>query len=170
MVDDAPVTKATGKSLGDWSVILDERGARRLLHKEIARIVHDDFDVPGWRSQMVTGDGLHLSQACRWACPLGRGDRQAVQQGRHRAVEELLAGVPVRALNRAPPRPSRSDPRCFSLCRPAGLRVDSVPVPGWSRIVRSTLGVRVEPVGDGFTIIDFTAYRRLCNRVDGHAT
>jgi hypothetical protein len=48
--------------------------------------------------------------------------------------------------------------------------VDSVPVPGWSRIVRSTLGVRVEPVGDGFTIIDFTAYRRLCNRVDGHAT
>ena len=53
-MDDAAMIKATGKSLDDWSAILDERGAASLTHKEIARLLHEDYDVPGWWSQMVT--------------------------------------------------------------------------------------------------------------------
>jgi hypothetical protein len=53
-MDDAAMVKATGKDLGEWCAILDERGARDLPHKEIARLLHEDYGVPGWWSQMVT--------------------------------------------------------------------------------------------------------------------
>ena len=53
-MDDAAMSKATGKSLDEWCALLDERGARDLPHKEIARLLHEEFDVPGWWSQMVT--------------------------------------------------------------------------------------------------------------------
>jgi hypothetical protein len=53
-VDDAKVREATGKPLGDWFAILDERGARDLPHKDIARLLQGDYDVPGWWSQSVT--------------------------------------------------------------------------------------------------------------------
>ena len=53
-MDDAAVTKATGKALGDWFAVLDERGARALPHIDIARILRDEHAVPGWWSQMVT--------------------------------------------------------------------------------------------------------------------
>ena len=36
-MDDAKVIAATGKALDDWFAILDERGARDLPHKDIAR-------------------------------------------------------------------------------------------------------------------------------------
>jgi hypothetical protein len=51
---DAAVIKATGRSLPDWLATLDERGARTLPHKEIARLLRDDLGVPSWWSQMVT--------------------------------------------------------------------------------------------------------------------
>jgi hypothetical protein len=53
-VDDAAMVKATGKPLDEWCALLDERGARDLPHKEIARLLHDDYSVPSWWSQMVT--------------------------------------------------------------------------------------------------------------------
>jgi hypothetical protein len=54
VVDDAAVVKATGKALGDWFAVLDERGARSLPHRDIARLLGDEFGVPGWWSQTVT--------------------------------------------------------------------------------------------------------------------
>ena len=53
-MDDAAMIKATGKALAEWCAILEERGAASLTHKEIARLLHEDYDVPGWWSQMVT--------------------------------------------------------------------------------------------------------------------
>jgi hypothetical protein len=53
-VDDVKVLAATGKTLGDWCMILDERGARDLPHKDIARLLQTDYGVPGWWSQSVT--------------------------------------------------------------------------------------------------------------------
>jgi hypothetical protein len=53
-MDDAKVLAATGKPLGDWFAILDERGARDLPHKSIARLLQGDFGVSGWWSQSVT--------------------------------------------------------------------------------------------------------------------
>ena len=51
---DAAVIKATGKTWDAWFAILEERGARSLLHADIARLLHDDYSVPGWWSQNVT--------------------------------------------------------------------------------------------------------------------
>ena len=53
-MDDAKVSEATGRTLGEWFAILDDRGARDLPHKEIARLLKDDHGVPGWWSQSVT--------------------------------------------------------------------------------------------------------------------
>ena len=53
-MDDAAMIKATGKALGEWCAILDGRGAPSLTHKEIARVLREEYGVPGWWSQMVT--------------------------------------------------------------------------------------------------------------------
>ena len=53
-MDDAAVTKATGKSWREWFAILEERGARSLPHVDIARLLRDEHGVPGWWSQSVT--------------------------------------------------------------------------------------------------------------------
>ena len=53
-MDDAPVIKATGKTWGDWFALLDERSARSLKHKEIARLLTEGYGVPSWWSQSVS--------------------------------------------------------------------------------------------------------------------
>jgi hypothetical protein len=53
-MDDEKVLAATGRPLGDWFAILEERGARDLPHKSIARLLQGDYGVPGWWSQSVT--------------------------------------------------------------------------------------------------------------------
>jgi hypothetical protein len=53
-VNDAAVVNATGKALDAWLAILEERGAMSLPHAEIARLLHDDYGVPGWWTQNVT--------------------------------------------------------------------------------------------------------------------
>ena len=40
--------------MADWISLLDARDGRALPHKDIARLLHDEFGVPGWWSQMVT--------------------------------------------------------------------------------------------------------------------
>ncbi len=53
-MDDSPVMNATGKTLGDWFAILDGRDARDLRHKDIARLLQDEYGVSAWWSQNVT--------------------------------------------------------------------------------------------------------------------
>ena len=53
-MDDTAVMNATGKALGDWFAILDGRDARELPHKDIARLLQDEYGVSGWWSQSVT--------------------------------------------------------------------------------------------------------------------
>jgi hypothetical protein len=53
-MDDAPVLTATGRAWSDWFELLDERDAQALTHKEIARMLRDEFGVPAWWSQTVT--------------------------------------------------------------------------------------------------------------------
>jgi hypothetical protein len=52
-MDDALVN-ATGKALGDWFAVLDGHDARELPHKDIARLLQDEYGVSGWWSQNVT--------------------------------------------------------------------------------------------------------------------
>jgi hypothetical protein len=51
---DGPVKRATGRGLPEWFTLLDERGARDLPHKDIARLLNAEYGVPGWWSQNVT--------------------------------------------------------------------------------------------------------------------
>jgi hypothetical protein len=52
--DAGPTARATGRGLPGWYAVLDERGARDLPHKDIARLLSDEFGLSGWWSQSVT--------------------------------------------------------------------------------------------------------------------
>lgn len=54
--DSGPTLRATGRDLPAWFAVLDKRGARDLPHKDIARLLADDYGVSGWWSQSVTVD------------------------------------------------------------------------------------------------------------------
>jgi hypothetical protein len=62
---DSAVKKATGKTWREWFVLLDNHGAKKMKHTDIARMVHQKYfsggkHAPnvaksgGWWSQMVT--------------------------------------------------------------------------------------------------------------------
>lgn len=51
---DAVVAEKTGRTWKEWARALDRAGAAALSHTEIARIVHERFEVPGWWAQTVT--------------------------------------------------------------------------------------------------------------------
>ena len=76
-MDDAKMLAATGKSLGDWFAILDERGARDLPHKHIALLLQGDYGVPSWWSQSVTVEYE------RW---IGRRETGQRQSGEYEAT------------------------------------------------------------------------------------
>ncbi len=91
-MDDAAVTKATGKALGDWFAVLDERGARALAHIDIARILRDEHAVPGWWSQMVTVE---------YERHIGRRETGQSQSGDYAASRgRTLPGTPDEVLAR----------------------------------------------------------------------
>jgi uncharacterized protein YndB with AHSA1/START domain len=53
-IADETVVKRTGKGWAEWVATLDDCGARRRSHAEIARHVHDEHGVAGWWAQAVT--------------------------------------------------------------------------------------------------------------------
>jgi hypothetical protein len=53
-VGDAAVKRATGKTWREWFRLLNAAGARKLPHREIARLLSKKHDCPPWWCQMVT--------------------------------------------------------------------------------------------------------------------
>jgi hypothetical protein len=53
-MSDEAVAAKTGRTWGEWFKLLDAAGARKMSHREIARLLHAKHKVPGWWSQMVT--------------------------------------------------------------------------------------------------------------------
>jgi hypothetical protein len=53
-MSDEAVAAKTGRTWGEWFRLLDAAGARKMPHREIARLLHGKHKVPGWWSQMVT--------------------------------------------------------------------------------------------------------------------
>ena len=53
-ISDEAVARATGKTWGEWLQVLDAAGAKKMSHKEIAKLLHDKLKCPPWWSQMVT--------------------------------------------------------------------------------------------------------------------
>jgi hypothetical protein len=92
VMDDAAMVKATGKALAEWSAILDGRGAPSLTHTEIARLLHEDYHVPGWWSQMVTVE---------YERKIGRRETGQLANGEFRTmVSKTLTGTMEEALDR----------------------------------------------------------------------
>jgi hypothetical protein len=53
-MSDEAVAAKTGRKWGEWFRILDKAGARKMAHREIAKLLHAKHKVPGWWCQMVT--------------------------------------------------------------------------------------------------------------------
>ena len=54
-VTDAAVQAKTGKTWSEWLVTLDKLGAKKMSHRDIARLVYARFPkIGGWWAQMVT--------------------------------------------------------------------------------------------------------------------
>ena len=86
MSDDAVQAK-TSRTWKQWVAELDRVGARSLAHRDIARKLHEDFDVPVWWAQMVTvgyeritglrekgqrrGGGYDVSKSKTYPVPIG---------------------------------------------------------------------------------------------------
>jgi hypothetical protein len=119
-MDDAPVVKATGRSLDEWFEILDERGGRALSHKEIARMLRKDHGVPGWWCQSVTVE---------YEKHIGRRETGQRQSGRYTTTaSRTLPGTIDEALDRwLAPLPKADEALAF----------DGVPFAGEPRISRT---------------------------------
>jgi len=53
-MSDGAVEAKTGKDWPEWVRTLDELDAIMLSHREIARLVHETFEISGWWAQTVT--------------------------------------------------------------------------------------------------------------------
>lgn len=53
-MSDEAVKAKTGKTWKEWFALLDKAGARKLTHKEIARLLSEKFGVGPWWCQSVT--------------------------------------------------------------------------------------------------------------------
>ncbi len=53
-MSDRVVSGKTGRTWGEWVRLLDARGARSMLHGDIAAYLNEEHGVPGWWAQMVT--------------------------------------------------------------------------------------------------------------------
>jgi hypothetical protein len=87
------VVKAkTGCDWTRWVWALDRLGARDMAHREIARLVHDKYKIPGWWSQTVTVGYERI-----------RGLREIGQRrsGEYEAGKTRTLPVPVRTAFRA---------------------------------------------------------------------
>jgi len=53
-ISDDAVNKSTGKIWKEWYSILNKAGAKKMEHKDIAKLLYNKYDLSGWWSQMVT--------------------------------------------------------------------------------------------------------------------
>src|SRR5688572_13398015 len=53
-MSDTAVKAKTGKDWAGWFGALDKAGAAKLKHSQIAELLHETHDIPGWWCQMVT--------------------------------------------------------------------------------------------------------------------
>jgi len=53
-ISDEAVKKSTGKMWRDWFSLLNKAGAKKMEHKQVAKLLHEKYGLSGWWSQMVT--------------------------------------------------------------------------------------------------------------------
>ena len=53
-ISDEAVKKSTGKIWKQWFTLLNKAGAKKMEHKQVAKLLHEKYGISGWWSQMVT--------------------------------------------------------------------------------------------------------------------
>ena len=53
-ISDEAVKKSTGKTRKQWFSILNKNGAKKMEHKQVAKLLHEKFGLSPWWSQMLT--------------------------------------------------------------------------------------------------------------------
>jgi hypothetical protein len=53
-INDNAVQKSTGRTWKRWFAILNKAGAKKMEHKDIAKLLYSKYGLSGWWSQMVT--------------------------------------------------------------------------------------------------------------------
>src|SRR5712671_2523924 len=86
---DATIKAKTGCSWDRWVHALDQLGAEKMSHREIAMLVHTKYKIPGWWSQSVTV-GYERIKGLR-----ARGQRR---DGSYEATKSRTFNVPVTVL------------------------------------------------------------------------
>jgi hypothetical protein len=91
-MSDRVVKAKTGRSWEEWVRLLDTRGARSMVHRDIADCLYREHGVPGWWAQMVTVGYERI-----------RGLRDIGQRrsGEYEASKSKTLAVPLGTLYRA---------------------------------------------------------------------
>ncbi len=120
-VSGATLVERTGKTWDEWFALLDEWGAKKRPHKEIARHLREEQGVPGWWAQNVTvtyerARGLRAKHQGPGGWSVGTSKTVAVPVERLFAAftdeaerERLLPGLPLRPRTSRPNRSARFD-------------------------------------------------------------
>ena len=53
-ISNEAVKKSTGKTWKEWISILNKAGAKKMEHKQVAKLLSEKYGLSGWWSQMVT--------------------------------------------------------------------------------------------------------------------
>ena len=88
-MSDEKLKAKTGCTWEKWVYALDRKGAEKMSHGEIVKIVNEKYKVPGWWSQTVTV-GYERIKGLR-----ARGQRR---DGKFEATKSRTFNVPVRTL------------------------------------------------------------------------
>jgi hypothetical protein len=88
-MSDDRIKSQTGHTWGEWVRLLDAEGAATMAHRDVARIVHDKFEVADWWSQTVTVGYERLK---------GRRERGQRMDGAYEVSKSKTFGVPVGVL------------------------------------------------------------------------
>lgn len=85
-MSDDKIKAQTGRTWREWRRLLDDHGAATMVHRDIARLVHDKFGVADWWSQTVTVGYERLT---------GRRERGQRLNGAYEVSKSKTFNVPV---------------------------------------------------------------------------
>ena len=85
-MSDDKIQRQTGHTWAEWIRLLDHEGAAMMVHRDIARLVHDKYGVADWWSQTVTVGYERLK---------GRRERGQRLNGAYEVSKSKTFNVPV---------------------------------------------------------------------------
>jgi hypothetical protein len=91
-MSDAAVEAKTGRRWAAWFTWLDRAGAKKLQHRDIAKLLRDEHRIPGWWAQCVTVE-YELSRGLREKYRNAKGYSVSVSKTLAARLPDLYAAV-----------------------------------------------------------------------------